>query len=77
MSRQLASTARQDVANFFQMVELRAANARQHIQRRPLGDDLPLLEKKKVSANGDRLGRAVGHVQDGDLPRPEPCAGVR
>ena len=59
--------ARQDVAHSLQVDERRASHAREHIQRRPLGDDLASLQKKKPSANGDRLGRAMRHVQDGDL----------
>ena len=47
-----------------------ARRAGQHVERRALVDDPPGVEQEEPRAQRDRLGRAVGDVEDGDRLGP-------
>ena len=57
-------------------VPVRLAPRREHVERRPLVDDPPVLEQEEREPERDRLGGAVGDVKHGDrlggLDRAEP-----
>ncbi len=62
----LSTRAEQGIAKVFQVIERWTANAGQDVKRRAFRQHPTLLEQEESRAHGDRLRRAVRHVEYGD-----------